>query len=113
MFNPTGVTFEQASCSSIPQGDLEMFSIFNEVFNWTPPFCDGGCPECPECPDCGAPTDCPDCNCDCPDPCPQGGGLVGGGVTGAKPPRPTDTSKPIPKSRVPRVRKSRFNGLKL
>lgn len=102
-----------------------LYSIW-EILNYTPTMCGGSggdCPECPECPDCGLSENCPDC--DCPDPCPQGGGVTGGGGVvvaqvptqfqnvEVKPQKPTKPTKPIPKSRVPRIKKSRFNGLKL
>lgn len=98
----------------------DSLSFIFELLNYTPSLCGGaeGCPDCPSCPDCGAPTDCPDCNCDCPDPCPQVGGMV---IQGGKPPKPPKPPKPvkpikavaetIPKSRAPR-NKSRFNGRK-
>ena len=122
-FENYGYTLEQFICAGeFPIMDESLYTFW-EVLNFTPTMCGGSggdCPDCPECPDCGLSENCPDC--DCPDPCPQGGGVTGGGgvvVTqgptqfqngGVKPTKPT---KPIPKSRVPRVRKSRFNGLKL
>ena len=70
----TDMTAEEFICMD-EYTHSDSFSYIFEALNYTPILC-GGAEGCPSCPDCGAATDCPDCNCDCPDPCPQGGGIV-------------------------------------
>jgi hypothetical protein len=120
-YEDAGYSLQQLICQGEFVGD-SLYSLW-EVLNYTPTMCGGSggdCPDCPECPDCGLSENCPDC--DCPDPCPQGGGVTGGGGgvvaqvptqfqnVEVKPTKPQKPTKPIPKSRVPRVRESRFNG---
>ena len=74
-YQTAGYTLEQFMCENEFQFD-SAFSVW-ETLNYTPVMCGGTQFQCPDCPDCGLSENCPDC--DCPDPCPPGGGVTGGG----------------------------------